>query len=230
MRSPLCIILEGTDGVGKTTIAHLLAAQYNACSLRCPGGTTEAELIRDMVKKPDNGLTSTEVTLLMSAADSMACREAERLLSLGHHVVMDRSMISNVVYRQAANVLDATAESMFNLRLADSLFFNSVDVLPGRHVKASVLVIHLRAAVSVCRRREQVRGEAADRFDRFLEQAAIAYDEFITRLAAVAPEYFKRADGSRQFYITTVCADPTVEEVLDTINARIAELREVGKI
>ena len=103
----LLVILEGGEGVGKTTQAKKLveyynSAGYNAKYFREPGGTKLAEDIRNMILY--NEMDTITETFLMSAARNINI-ENNILPELrsGNIVVLDRFVKSTYVYQGKLN-------------------------------------------------------------------------------------------------------------------------------
>jgi dTMP kinase len=102
----MIIVIEGPDGVGKTSVCHELARIFTERSLtntilRCPGSTKLGEFLRGPLKDPTFELSPVEKTLLFMAADESAHRLAEKMSSEGIMVIMDRCAVSNAIYRTA---------------------------------------------------------------------------------------------------------------------------------
>ena len=100
------IALDGNDGVGKTTIAPLLAAaiteRYGLDTLvtREPGGGSLGEHIRDYFKSNLNTLTPVEAIPLIFAARFNHLRESIiPALSEGKVVICDRWNLSTYAYQ-----------------------------------------------------------------------------------------------------------------------------------
>lgn len=93
------IILEGPDGVGKTTISKLLTDRLKADLLICPGSTPLGLAVRSVLKSGEK-FNSLAMTLAFAAADLDVSRQAEEIVER-KPVVMDRSMLSNYIYRKA---------------------------------------------------------------------------------------------------------------------------------
>lgn len=103
IRSGLMIILEGGEGVGKTTQAKKLVEYYEsqgyaAKYFREPGGNELAEQIRNLALY--NEMDSTTETLLMCAARNINVQNnvLPALLD-GNIVIMDRFTKSTIVYQ-----------------------------------------------------------------------------------------------------------------------------------
>lgn len=102
----LFISFEGGEGSGKTTqinrLSELLTDQgHKVISTREPGGTLEAEKIRDFLVKRDGGNWSPEAeTLLLYAARSMHVNAVIKpALAEGKTVITDRFSDSTIAYQ-----------------------------------------------------------------------------------------------------------------------------------
>lgn len=110
----LFITFEGGEGAGKTTQISLLAEhiknEHNLDVLltREPGGTPEAEKIRDLLVKRDGGNWTAEAEiLLLFAARHMHVENVIRpALAKGHIVLCDRFTDSTRAYQSYGHGLD----------------------------------------------------------------------------------------------------------------------------
>src|SRR5690242_6101488 len=91
------ITLEGGEGTGKSTQAKLLqaalaAAGIDAVTTREPGGTPQAERIRDLLVQRDAGHMEpmTEMLLLSAARHEHIVSKIRPALEKGQWVVSDR--------------------------------------------------------------------------------------------------------------------------------------------
>lgn len=80
----MIIILEGVNGVGKTTIASIINEIYNIQSFRCFSGTSDYYSLK---KEYTN-----------KAIEELAVSDFISKVLLWNHVVLDRSLISSYVY------------------------------------------------------------------------------------------------------------------------------------
>jgi len=101
------ISFEGGEGVGKSTLmdrlsSWLLTKRQNVITTREPGGTSIADAVRQIFKRPPNGeemFAETEL-LLVSAARAQHVREVLRpALERGAWVLCDRYADSSRVYQ-----------------------------------------------------------------------------------------------------------------------------------
>jgi dTMP kinase len=95
------IAFEGGEASGKSTQAHLLAAQIGAVLSREPGGTVLGERIRALLLDPTLiGLDDRAEALLMAADRAQHVAERVRpALASGRDVVSDRSAFSALAYQ-----------------------------------------------------------------------------------------------------------------------------------
>ena len=95
------IVLEGGEGVGKSTQAALLARSLDAVLTREPGGTVTGERIRRLLLDPAvAGLDNRAEALLMAAARAQHVAEVVGpALAAGRDVVSDRYSGSSLAYQ-----------------------------------------------------------------------------------------------------------------------------------
>ncbi len=105
-------VLEGLDGVGKSTQVALLAAWLDAAGVRHlvvrePGGTPLGEAIRDVVLSRDLDVGAESELLLMLAARAALVRSVIRpALADGMVVIADRVALSTLAYQGYGRGLD----------------------------------------------------------------------------------------------------------------------------
>ena len=175
-------MLEGGEGVGKSTQAAALARHLGAVLTREPGGTALGEALRDLLLGPARPAPVARAeTLLMLAARAQHVAEViEPALARGEDVVCDRYSGSTLAYQGYGR----------GLELGD---LNDLDrwASGGR---APDLVILLDLPVERARRRRA--GSAPDRIEgegeEFLERVQAGFRE----LAAAAPGRWKVVDAS----------------------------------
>ncbi|RCK69218.1 dTMP kinase [Desertihabitans brevis] len=110
----LFVVLEGGDGVGKSTQARLLAERLTAAGhevvrTREPGGTRLGELVRALLLDPAHTEMAPRTEALLYAADkAQHLAEVVRpAVARGAVVVSDRYVDSMLAYQGAGRVLDA---------------------------------------------------------------------------------------------------------------------------
>ena len=107
------VVLEGLDGVGKTTQVALLSAWLDATEVphivvREPGGTPVGETIRELVlKRTDLTVPPESELFLILAARAALVRDVIRpALEQGRTVVADRFTLSTLAYQVHGRGLD----------------------------------------------------------------------------------------------------------------------------
>ena len=103
------IVLEGLDGVGKTTLAHAIAERISAVYMREPGGSAVSEQIRNVLKSKEAGVEDNPAAELMLAwaARLYNVPRIIEMLDDGVDVVCDRWVISTVLYQgQSESLID----------------------------------------------------------------------------------------------------------------------------
>ena len=105
------IVIEGADGVGKTTQVERLVSRFAehgvaAVSLREPGGTLLGERIRSLLLDlPDEAINDRAELLLFLAARAQIAPEVASRLAEGKTVVLDRFFLSTYAYQIAGRGL-----------------------------------------------------------------------------------------------------------------------------
>jgi dTMP kinase len=94
------IVVEGLDGVGKTTLSKLLARALGARWM-----TTPDPAVRRARKAIDETWGPDERALFYAASVVDAGRRAERLAGEGHDVVIDRYWCTTVAYARVAGAI-----------------------------------------------------------------------------------------------------------------------------
>ncbi len=114
------IVVEGVDGVGKTTLASRLAARLrheglDVVEVREPGGTPVAELARAAVLDPAlDPSPVAELFLILAARADLVSRTIQPALAAGRIVVGDRYDLSTRAYQIAGRGLPDEAVSVAN--------------------------------------------------------------------------------------------------------------------
>lgn len=99
---PRFIVLEALDGVGKTTLAHALAAHLGGVGMNTPG-----DALRPVTPGILAGLGDHQTARALFYASSVLAqgREARRLVDAGTTVVMDRYWLSTISFERARGVI-----------------------------------------------------------------------------------------------------------------------------
>ena len=100
------IVLDGPDGCGKTTQAHLLAEWLQkqgvpTVNFRDPGDTTIGEKIRQILLSPEHAVmdTRTELLLYMASRAQLWAEKIAPALEQNKCVVLDRWLSSTCAYQ-----------------------------------------------------------------------------------------------------------------------------------
>lgn len=188
------IVLEGGEGVGKTTQAELLINKLKGLGrkaefIREPGGDPLAEKIRDLVLDPHLEHEPETELLLFNAARIQTLVIVKSKIYQGIDVVSDRNMLSTIAYQGYGRGLDLDT-------------VREVCELATRHVKPDLLLV-LDAPAEVVNKRRENRGTS----DRF-ESAGETFHE-------------KVRDGYRQeakrLSLPIIDAGPAIDVVFDQI-------------
>lgn len=94
------IVIEGADGVGKSTQAKLIAEHYNAHLVSQPSSDNCVGFIRSEAKLNPT-YTALERQLLIAVSHTV---DAFTKFSGDNHIVMDRSYLSGLVYGELTGV------------------------------------------------------------------------------------------------------------------------------
>jgi dTMP kinase len=153
------IVLEGLDGVGKTTQVALLSAWLHATGtrhilVREPGGTPLGEAIRELVlSRHDLAVSAESELFLILAARAALVRDVIRpALEAGTMVVADRFTLSTLAYQGYGRGLDIEA------------IHHALDVATGGLRPDLCIVLDLPLDEGL--RRRDAAGGSADRIER----------------------------------------------------------------
>lgn len=99
------IILEGSNGVGKTTLAKALTTKLNVIGIKTkyfrePGGCKESENIRDLIMDNQSLTKDTQLLLFFAARKELFEKEIN-ILDEDITIVLDRFIISTMVYQES---------------------------------------------------------------------------------------------------------------------------------
>jgi dTMP kinase len=204
-------VLEGADGVGKTTqverlIAHLRERGVDAVSLREPGGTPLGERIRAiLLDLSAAGVNDRAELLLFLAARAQLVPEVTRELTAGRTVVLDRFFLSTYAYQIAGRGLPEEDVRRINA-------FATLGRIPDLTVVLALPPEDARA-----------RAGEGDRIERsgidFYERVAGAFGMFLTKAwQREHPECGR---------IVGIDARGSEDEVADRVWAAVAQVAEV---
>lgn len=170
------LVLEGTEGAGKSTLAAVLAARFRANGIdpvlvREPGGTPVAERIRSVLLDPGHAMEPvSELYLFLAARADLVARVIRPALASGRVVIADRFQLSTEAYQCGGRGLDL------------ELFRFANRAATGGLQPDLTLVLDLPVELGFARIRD-----GGQRLDRIEEAGA----EFHARVAAV----FRNAAG-----------------------------------
>ncbi|MEP6781779.1 MAG: dTMP kinase [Gemmatimonadaceae bacterium] len=153
----LLIVLEGVEGVGKTTQWKRIGEQLRAIGqtvldVREPGGTNAGDAIRNIVLHSDWTLSGAGEALLFAASRAeIVAHVIEPALSRGEIVLLDRFLLSTYAYQGAGRKLGMNSLKSINAFATNGL---TPDV-------TMLLTLPLQEALERASRRSQ-----ADRIER----------------------------------------------------------------
>jgi len=185
------IVVEGFDGVGKTTLARRLADRMrgeglDVLEVREPGGTPLAEVARSAVLDPSLDATEeAELFLMLAARADLVRRVIRPALDRGSIVLSDRYDLSTMAYQVAGRKLPRDSVISANQLATGGL--------------APDITLVLDAPIEVAQERSVAKGTAPDR----IESAGDGVRERIARAFREA-----RGDG-----IEHIDATGTADEV-----------------
>jgi dTMP kinase len=197
------IVLEGGEGVGKTTQINTLTKQLQAAGrtvefVREPGGEPLAEKIRDLVLSPEYQPEPETEVLLFNAARVQTLAKVSQLLEEGSDVVSDRSHISSIVYQGHGHRM--------NLQKVRAICDFAI-----QKAKPDLILV-LSAPAKVVNERRDTRG-VTDRFEQMDE----AFHE------RVRQGYLAEAE---RLGLPVIDASPTIEEITEQIWNQVKPLLE----
>jgi len=200
---PLFIVLEGGDGVGKTTHVALLSEWFDTLGLphvstREPGGTPVGEAIREIVLAgPEMDMPAeTELMLILGARAAFVRDVVRPALAHGHFVVADRFSLSTLAYQGYGRGLD-----LDDVR-------NAIEIATAGLEPDLYIVLDLPADEGAERQRHD--GSELDR----IEAAGRSFRD------SVRDAYLALARSERR--VEVVSARGSMEEVHGRIRARLA--------
>lgn len=207
------VVLEGAEGVGKTTQVARLVRRLGALGVPCdayrePGGTPLGDEIRGMLLEPGNVVVPrAEALLFMAARAQLVARVCSRLAE-GITVVLDRFFLSTYAYQIAGRGLPPE-----EIRAANRLATEGL--VPD-------LTLLLAADLEVSRRRMVARGDL-DRMER--EDAAFHERVGSAFLGAVDPTWQRKYPEIGSVVRVDADGSPEVveERILAALGARLPE-------
>lgn len=124
------IVIEGPDGVGKTTQSKLLCQYLHSKGIkylytREPGGTQTGDKIREILLNPESRVSNTTECLLYASARAQLVNEVIiPALDEGTWVVSDRYLHSSIVYQGIGLDLGVEMVESINKIATDGLMPN----------------------------------------------------------------------------------------------------------
>lgn len=188
------LVLEGTEGAGKSTLRAGLAEQFRAQGIepvlvREPGGTPVAERIRAVLLDPAHPVEAvSELFLFLAARADLVAHVIRPALSAGRVVLADRFQLSTEAYQCGGRGLDLELFRVANRAATGGL---EPDV---------TLVLDLPTELGFERIRSS--GQPLDR----IEQAGAAFH------ARVA-EVFRRASGANIVHLDAALPKTEVQRL-----------------
>ena len=165
-------LIDGPDGVGKTTLLKQLAFTYkDALFYKEPGGTEKAEEISRLIRSFSDNDSARDVFLFFAARYDFWRNELKKNIDGGKLIFVDRSIISTFVY-QYFSVAEEKREK-FILDLITDAYMH---LLSKTKIKPNYVL--LTASKDVVRQRIIERGvDISDRFEKNIERTVNAYGE-----------------------------------------------------
>lgn len=204
------VVLEGSEGVGKTTQARLLAealcsAGIACTSLREPGGTALGESVRGILL--DGAHTpnaAAEALLFLAARAQLVSHVVRPALERGDIVVVDRFFLSTYAYQIAGRGLDEAG-----VRAANQL------AVAGVVPDVTIVLALPEASDGMARVAERGGQDRMEReTDEFHARVAAAFD----RYATVAWQHEHTECGA----IERVSAEGTPDDVFARVAAVVS--------
>jgi dTMP kinase len=172
------IVLEGAEGVGKTTQARRLAETLRAAGIPCtsvrePGGTHLGEAVRAILLDGEHTPSPAAEALLFLASRAQLVADTIRpALARGEIVVLDRFFLSTYAYQVAGRGLGESAVRAANQLAIGDLVPDVTLVLALPSAEAGLERASARGARD---RMEQVEGDfharVAAAFDLYADEA-----------------------------------------------------------
>ena len=204
------IVLEGGDGVGKTTQLPLVADALRARGLvvhtvREPGQTQVGQRVRELLLDPASTIApAAEVLLFLTARAQLVAEIIGPALARGEWVIADRFFVSTYAYQIAGHGLD------------DALVRAANTLATGGLVPDLTLLLTVPGDEAAARR--TARG-VADRLERY----GAEFDARVAEAYAAAATAAWQARHPECGRIVSVPADGAVAEITARLIATIVE-------
>ncbi|SET05066.1 dTMP kinase [Anaerobranca gottschalkii] len=160
------IVIEGPDGVGKTTQSKLLCQFLHNKGIkyiytREPGGTQIGDSIRELLLNPENKIVPIAECLLYASARAQLIEEVIKpALSKGYWVVSDRYLHSSIVYQG------------IGLSLGDNLVEEINKIATGGLMPDYTFLIDLETDIAlsrITRTKDRIESRGLDYFQKVRE-------------------------------------------------------------
>lgn len=201
------LVIEGTEGAGKTSLARSLADRFRALGtepvmVREPGGTPVAERVRAVLLDPEAEIEpASELFLFLAARTDLVARVIRPELHAGRTVLADRFQLSTEAYQCGGRGIDV------------ALFRAANQAATGGLDPDLTLVLDLPTELGF--ERINKTGQVLDRIER-------AGPEFHARVAAV----FRRATGPGIVHLdATLPSEQVLLRAWEEIQTRRPEAR-----
>lgn len=216
MSKPLFITFEGGEGSGKTTQINRLSQSlsdmgYKVITTREPGGTPEAEKVRELIVQRDGGeWTPMAETLLLFAARIMHVEKVIKpALQGGKIVICDRFADSTIAYQGYGHGVDQHA--------IEEIYAHSL----GHFKPDLTFLLDIKPEIGLERAGRRLAAESINveqREDKF-ENIGLEFHERLRQgfleIAHAEPDRCQIIDASRSLETLT-------EEILNITRARLA--------
>jgi dTMP kinase len=204
------LVIEGTEGAGKTSLARSLADRFRALGIepvlvREPGGTPVAERVRAVLLDPEAKIEpASELFLFLAARADLVANVIHPALQAGRIVLADRFQLSTEAYQCGGRGIDPT------------LFRAANQAATGGLEPDLTFVLDLPSELGFDRIRKT--GQVLDRIER-------AGPEFHARVTAV----FRNATGPGIVHLdATLPSEQVLLKAWVEIQARRLEARTAG--
>jgi dTMP kinase len=201
------LVIEGTEGAGKTSLARSLADRFRALGtepvmVREPGGTAVAERVRAVLLDPEAEIEpASELFLFLAARSDLVAKVIRPELHAGRTVLADRFQLSTEAYQCGGRGIDL------------ALFRAANHAATGGLDPDLTLVLDLPTDLGF--ERINMTGQLLDRIER-------AGPEFHARVAAV----FRRATGPGIVHLdATLPSEQVLLKAWEEIQTRLPEAR-----
>jgi dTMP kinase len=197
---PYYIVLEGSEGCGKSTHAQRLGEALGAVVTRETGGTPIGERLRAILHDTTVlDLDDRAETLIVAADRAQHMAEVVRpALSSGRHVVSDRSVYSTLAYQGYGRGLPLDEVRSIN------------EWAMGHIWPDLVVLLTIPADVAA----ERMRRRQLDRFERAGDDFHARVDRGFAEMAAREPERWAVVDAADAKEVVAAAIDTAVKERL----------------